>query len=143
MKSFKDINLKLCTLCGNCVSVCPYNVLEIINGKVNLVGECKSCGNCYQNCAGQEVSFIKMNEKLFGTNNVDTEVGFYKEFYLGHAVDLEIRRRSSSGGVVTALLLSLFRSKKIDGAVVVGMDDNEPWKTKVKIATTEREILLS
>ena len=143
MRSFKDIDLKLCTRCGNCVSVCPYNVLEISNGKVNLVGECKSCGNCYQNCAGQEVSFIKMNERLFGTNNVDTEVGFHKEFYLGHAVDSEIRRRSSSGGVVTALLLSLFRSKKIEGAVVVGMDDNEPWKTKVKIATTEREILLS
>jgi electron transfer flavoprotein alpha subunit len=44
------IDLDKCTGCGNCVSVCPFGLLEIIDDKVHLKEGCTLCGACQEAC---------------------------------------------------------------------------------------------
>lgn len=47
-----EIDLDLCKASGECVSVCPAEVYEIIDGKVNAdnISECIECGACQDTC---------------------------------------------------------------------------------------------
>jgi len=45
------INLDECVGCGNCTSVCPYDLVEIVRGKVKINEEgCTFCGACVDAC---------------------------------------------------------------------------------------------
>ena len=54
--SFDDkwiqINLDLCAGSGECVEICPAQVYDIIDGKVNAddIAECIECGACQGTC---------------------------------------------------------------------------------------------
>jgi ferredoxin len=41
-----------CVGCGMCMTVCPHEVLNLPNGKVQIVNRdaCMECGACAQNC---------------------------------------------------------------------------------------------
>jgi len=60
---------------------------------------------------------------------------------IGFCTDEDIRLRSASGGILSAILIWLLEKGKIDGAVVTGMSDEQPWLTKPFIATSREEIL--
>ena len=47
-----EIDLYLCKASGECVSVCPAEVYEIIDGKVDAdnISECIECGACQDTC---------------------------------------------------------------------------------------------
>lgn len=51
------INKKLCTGCGNCAEVCPFNVLKIKDGKavVENPENCKKCGACVSACPNNAI----------------------------------------------------------------------------------------
>ena len=51
------INKKLCTGCGNCIEVCPFDVLEIKDGKaiVKNPGKCRKCGACVSACPNNAI----------------------------------------------------------------------------------------
>ena len=53
-----DIDLCLCTLCGDCVDVCPTECLAIARGTaVVLVPQsCISCGVCAAVCPAQAIT---------------------------------------------------------------------------------------
>ena len=140
MKSFKDIDLKLCHSCGTCVSVCPSRSISMINGLPQLVKDCVPCGLCYESCPGIEFRYSEFNKQLFGTSDVDEEMGYYRSIYVGHATNEATRSKGASGGVITALLSGLLRRGEIVGAIVVSMDKKCPWVPRAKIATSEAEI---
>lgn len=54
IKTDKELRLKLewCKGCEICVSFCPKEVLEMLNGKVNIknIDNCISCGQCELRC---------------------------------------------------------------------------------------------
>ena len=45
-----QIDLDKCVGCSNCVPVCPFGLLEIINDKVQLKEGCTLCGACQEAC---------------------------------------------------------------------------------------------
>ena len=67
--------------------------------------------------------------------------GHFEGAYLAYSNIPEIRQRSTSGGLVTGLLMGLLRRGEIDGAVVIAADENVPWKGKPIVARTPEEIL--
>jgi len=141
MHSYNDINPSLCTYCGTCIAVCPYSSLSVVDGKITLIGECDGCGICYDTCPGMNFSFPEYNAYLFGINNPDERIGYFKSIHVAHSTNDTIRSNASSGGVVTAILVYAMEAGIIDGAIVVGMDETEPWKPKVKIAKSVDEII--
>jgi electron transfer flavoprotein alpha subunit len=44
------INHEKCTLCGTCIESCPFNALEIQDGKVEVNAACKLCKLCIKTC---------------------------------------------------------------------------------------------
>lgn len=69
-------------------------------------------------------------------------MGTIHRAYIAYAGDENVRRNAASGGAVTALLLHLLAKRRIQGAVVVGIDcTGGRIDARVKLATTAREIL--
>lgn len=97
---------KLCTGCNACAAVCPVNAIEM---KADIKGflhpfiekeKCIDCGKCERVCAGLDYGVKDENE----------------QFYAARALDDDVRKKCSSGGVF-ALLASAF----IDaGGIVYG-----------------------
>ena len=69
------------------------------------------------------------------------KLGNYISLHIAYSKDEEVRNRGTSGGVVSAVLINALNKKIIDAAVVIGMNDKEPWKPEVKIAKSRKEIL--
>lgn len=58
----------------------------------------------------------------------------------GHAADPDIRRRASSGGVLSALLIHLLDSRQVDFVVHVRAAADDPLRNDAVISTTRDEI---
>jgi NAD-dependent dihydropyrimidine dehydrogenase PreA subunit len=54
------VDLKKCTGCGTCKSVCPANVFEIKAGKSQVVRpqDCLECGSCVANCPSEAIVLV-------------------------------------------------------------------------------------
>jgi len=138
----------LCTGCGTCASLCPNTAIEMIkddsNGiyipKLNDEG-CKQCGICFDVCPGHSVDFKKLNGEIFGKEPDDVLIGNYLNCYIGHATDYDIRYNSSSGGLVTTLLIFVLEEGLIDGALVTRMKKDNPLEPEPFIARTKEEII--
>jgi coenzyme F420 hydrogenase subunit beta len=138
------IDTGLCTRCGGCVGVCPEKALafdDVLGECLPVqVGPCTSCGLCQVACSGQEVLFPALNQQVFGQQPDNWLLGHYQNLYVGHATDARMRSRGASGGVMTAVLTYLLEQGRVQGAVVLAMDQQEPWRAQVKIARTAEEI---
>jgi coenzyme F420 hydrogenase subunit beta len=140
-RNFSDIDPQHCTFCGTCVGICPHDALIVKNEKVLQISDCKKCGLCYNTCPGRSPDFNALNKMLFGKTDCDGRIGFYRTIAKGYSHDDNIRNNASSGGVVTALLLSLLDKGMIDGAIIVGTSTTDPICPEVKIARTRQEII--
>ena len=105
--------------------------------------KCSECGLCARCCPGSEVNFDELNFKIFGQKPKNTLLGNYLQCYVGHSTDEGIRYNSSSGGVVTQLLIYALDTHLIDGALVVRMSKEKPLEPEVFIARTKDEITSS
>ncbi|VVB94824.1 Coenzyme F420 hydrogenase subunit beta [uncultured archaeon] len=139
---------ELCTGCGTCVSSCPEEALELtidedkgIYIPVLNKEECHNCGICYRVCPGHSVDFKELNIKIFGKEPDDIIIGNYLNFYVGHATEYDIRYNSSSGGLVTALLIFALEERIIDGVLVTKMKNDNPHEPEPFIARTKEEII--
>lgn len=86
-----------CLSCGACCCVCPKGAIKMEYNKntgffrPSISSLCINCGLCEQICPalGQRDSSL---------------AGSYSGIFLAHSKDLHIRRGSTSGGVVNALV---------------------------------------
>ena len=139
---------ELCTGCGTCSALCPEEAIKLmINEKkgiyVPVLNEekCNNCGICYEVCPGHEVDFKQLNLEIFGKEPEDILIGNYLNCYVGHSTNYDIRYKSSSGGLVVALLIFALEEGLIDGALVTRMKKNNPLEPEPFIARTITEII--
>lgn len=134
--------------CGVCRVGCPKDAVRITRDSSRGLFRpevdaclCVGCRRCLKICPGIGFDYAKyapvssVNEDHPGGEAVTSDC------YLGHAVDESIRYSSSSGGVVTALLLDALEMKLISGAVVTKFSDEDPLLTVPRIATNREEII--
>jgi len=107
----------LCTSCGTCTLVCPEGAITMAETPAGLLqptvsDACTSCGVCRKVCPGLHVTF----DADLGP---DPWMGHVRKAYLGRATDPAIRLGAQSGGLVSALLISLFETRVADVATSV------------------------
>ena len=141
---------ELCCGCGTCAAVCREDAIEmVIDHKRGIYtafidnNKCNLCGVCVNVCPGYAVDFGLLNQSFFGAPSMDKQIGFYQEICLAHAADHEIRYTSSSGGIVTAMLLHALEMGIIDGALVTAMCEDTPLVPRSIIARTPQEIKMA
>lgn len=129
----------LCTACGACAGICPSNAIQI---EVNTAGYlqakinndmCIHCQKCTPVCPSNP-------ENKPALNVADIFYGNCLAGYVGYATDPGIRKKSQSGGVVTALLCYLLDMGKIDGAVVNHFN-KDTQRPEVTFVTSKDEII--
>ncbi len=139
-------NAQLCTGCGTCVSICPNLAIQmnVTSEGIYLpqieLSKCNSCGNCFDTCPGHSLDFKQFNAQIFSTEP-DPMIGSYLNCYIGHSENNDVRYNSSSGGLVTQLLIYALERGIIDGALVTKMSVSDPLKPYPFIARTKKEII--
>ena len=130
----------LCHRCGACVAFCSsinYGALELDSeGKPRYAdkNKCIEGGLCYAICPEIE----DLNEETRQSVAWTAPIGRVADISIARAIDPTIRHSATDGGVVTALLVHLFRKGQIDAAVVA--KQVAPYQRRSFLAATEEEI---
>jgi coenzyme F420 hydrogenase subunit beta len=137
---------ELCTGCGTCAALCPKGAISMVvqNGIIQAgvdANICSGCGICLRCCSGITVDLEGLSEQVFGKQPDDPDVGNYLECYVGFSNDEGMRNRSTSGGVVTHLIIYALDKGIIDGALVTKMDKENPKKSVAFVARTREEVI--
>ena len=158
-KSFGDlmkdvVTPGLCTVCGTCIAVCPYNVLilrgesfkrlelhelEVTRGIYNCIEDlCEQCGFCYYNCP--EIMFnLEKAEDEFGAVAKD-ELGHFLKAFTAQATNKKTLMNAQCGGVATALLKHVLENKLVEAAVAVTATEHPAWKPKPIVITDPKDL---
>jgi len=113
------IKTDLCTGCGACVDICPYQATY--RDKTVTLHSCDlSRGRCYDFCPQTPVDREALQRKLADGREVIPELGAAGGFFITRAADERIRRGAQHGGTVTALIVLALREGLIDAAVLAG-----------------------
>ncbi len=136
----------MCCGCGTCAGICPRNaiIMQVSDGLfVPKVDEanCSGCGLCVKSCPGVAVDFESLQHQVFGEKPSDVDVGYALSCHVGYASDSCIRESSTSGGVISQLLIFALERKLIDGAVVTRMRKDNALIPEAFIARSREEIL--
>ena len=131
----------LCQRCGGCVTFCTainFGALEVDDeGKPRYadIEKCIECGLCYSICPeiGEYEEETKRKVAWSAPN------GRIIETSVAQAADPDIREKGTDGGVVTAILLHLFDSGRIDGAIVARPSGT--FQRRPSLAVSREEIL--
>jgi len=118
------------------VGVCPESAITIENeaGEYKLdldISKCNGCGICARVCP--------LLHNLNEANNI--AVNPITDYYIGYSANRDVRRRSSSGGLVTTLLCYALEKGIINGALVISMNQRRPFEPEVLLAQTEKEVM--
>ncbi len=136
------LNRDLCTFCGACVASCPVCILQMQDEKPTMKGKCELCQVCYYSCSAAEFPKDEVEQAIFGrTRTADEPIGIYKTIANARSKKQEILQKSQDGGVVTSILGYALESRKVDAAVVTGIDKQTPWKSIPSVAVDYADVL--
>jgi len=137
----------LCHRCGTCVGICPTKVLSLDGDeypRIANLSACTDCELCVKVCPGDEFNYQEHHDQVFNEEgDPHATHGHFLKGVVSYATDPLIREHSTSGGLVTALLLDLLERGEIDGAVVIVSDEETLWKGKPIVARTKEELVAS
>jgi len=119
----KDVlEQSLCTGCGACVGLCPYQVVHQ-DRTVQLFDCDLADGKCYAFCPRTPADLELIRESLFKADDLTPEIGAVKGYYLSRAADPGLRALAQHGGTVTALLEVAMAHGLINSAIVSSRND--------------------
>lgn len=138
---------ELCNRCGSCVGLSGGKVVFTDKEKkyrpviIDDLTE-DEADRLWQACSGKYFPFPEYRKYFYpDPANFHLYLGPYENIWTGYVNNPVIRLNSSSGGILTAILIYLLQKKKIDGAVVTRMSPQKPWLPDTFIATSENEIM--
>jgi len=146
MKSFDDLihdvqERNLCHRCGGCVTFCTainYGALELgENGypRYKDKEKCIECGVCHMLCP----EIDELDDEVKKHTGWSEPAGRIVSTNIVRARDPQVRDRATDGGAVTAILMHLLDTGRIDSAIVskhVGLFNREPY-----LASSKQDIL--
>jgi coenzyme F420-reducing hydrogenase beta subunit len=112
----------LCIGCGLCAAICPNQAIVMQWGKnltwapVTDAAKCTNCGLCggicpnTPECICKYASAAAQAGERFGLPGTG-------DYFIGYDMNPENRIRSASGGALTAILMYLLETSKIDGVL--------------------------
>ncbi len=85
-----SIDPVVCDLCGACITACPFQALDLIDGKIQVSAACKMCGLCLKKCPRQAITVVKKEILVEKTDWQGILV--YAEYFEGalHPVTFEL-----------------------------------------------------
>jgi len=111
----------LCTGCGACVNLCPYQV--IYHDRTVQLHKCDlEDGKCYSFCPRTATDLAELRKLLFEQDDMTPEIGAVKGYYFAQTVDPELRAIAQHGATVTALMELALAEGLIDSAIVSARD---------------------
>lgn len=133
------ITQALCSACGGCAAACSTGAISMRENAGGFLtadvdsNRCIDCGKCRKVCPSvpENQTIQDLPASLHGP---------CLEGFIGHACKKSVRYAGQSGGLVTALLLYLLDSGKIDGAIT-NQFDPEKRRSKAFYASTRKELL--
>lgn len=125
---------RYCIGCGLCKSEVNTELDELPSGFLTPIISEKE----------EEQEFFEKVCPVNGPRNNCSSIeiwGNSQGIYGAYSADEAIRRKASSGGVLTALALFLLDSGEIDGIIQVSGLENDPTKTKCQVSTTRDDVI--
>jgi len=114
---------QLCTGCGACVNLCPYQ--RSYDDKIISLFDCDlDEGRCFAFCPRTPTDLEKLRNKLFNKEDLTPEIGAIKSFYVTRSADPAIRNNAQHGGTVTALMSLALKEDIIDTAILAKQGDS-------------------
>ena len=98
----KELNCRvketgLCTSCGACVNLCPYQACS--HDDVVALHPCDiKQGACYAFCPRTPTDLENLRESLFSPQDLTPELGAVKGFYIARSTDADIRAGCATRG---------------------------------------------
>jgi coenzyme F420 hydrogenase subunit beta len=114
------VDTGMCTYCGACAAVCPYDIIEFDENGPKLKDECYRNGEgaCKDVCQRVMTDASRLSMNVFNfMAKPPSLIGQYEKIVAARATDSAIREKAQDGGAVTALLTYCFDNGLIDGAV--------------------------
>lgn len=121
---------ELCTGCGACVGLCPYQV-NFADRTVQLFDCDLPDGKCYAFCPRTPADYQQIREILFHAADLTPEIGAVQGYYLSRAAAPELRAKAQHGGTVTALLELAMSEGMIHAAVVSSWNSEREQEGRV------------
>lgn len=107
----------LCTGCGACVNLCPYYATS--KDKTVVKDLCdRESGRCYAFCPRTPTDLEAIRQRLFDPEDLTSELGAVKGFYITRSVDKRIQSVAQHGGTVTTLMRLALEAGIIDTALL-------------------------
>lgn len=111
----------LCTGCGACVGLCPYQVMY--HDRTVQLHPCDlENGKCFDFCPRTVTDLNSLRNMLFDSHDITPEIGAVKSYCFSRATDPRLREETQHGGTVTALAESALLGGFIDSAIISAKD---------------------
>ena len=138
--------LDLCISCEICHAVCPYDAITFILQKGKFIPKidikkCTNCGLCLKLCPGIDLDPDKIREKP--NQFSDSLIGPIIDCYTAYCNNPDIRSKSTSGGLITSLIINLLEDKIYDSAFVLQFDRYKEEPARLKEIKKPEEIINS
>lgn len=125
----------MCSSCGACVAICKKNAIQFktstMGRQIAIVGkDCVNCGLCLEVCPSYKTDYAI--DEYFCLNKL--------RIVVGRASNDEIFLNGQSGGAVTAILSFLFKTHKIDAALVCKNEKAAIITSELDLKSTQKSV---
>lgn len=141
----KTVALDLCVSCGICKAACPEKSIEMYFSKgqfyPRIIGRCNLCGVCLAVCPGIDFMVDKILVQEGQEAHLDIFIGPVLKSYICYTKNEQIRRISTSGGMITSIIVDLITKGYYQGAFVLPVEEINVRPVKVVYTRSINDII--